>query len=146
MRLPTILLFSALALFAQSSDEKDAVAAAQSLFDAMTAHDAAGIRRVLLPDARFYAMRDGRPPTSSTGEAFASQIGATTGGMTERFTGQPQVLIHGRMAQVWGEYVFLRDGKLNHCGVDSFSLLKTAGGWKVAAITYTAETTGCKGQ
>ncbi|HLH19180.1 MAG TPA: nuclear transport factor 2 family protein [Bryobacteraceae bacterium] len=139
-----VLLLFAFALLARSSDEKAAVDAAQSLFDAMAAHDAAAIRRVLLPDARFYAVRDDRLPTSTAGEAFASQIGAATGGIVERFTSPPRVLIHGRIAQVWGEYVFLRDGKLNHCGVDSFSLLKTSEGWKIAAIEYTAETTGCK--
>lgn len=139
-----LLLFAAIP-FAQTSDEKDAVAAAQKLFDGMAAKDAAAIRSVLLPDARFYAVRDDRPPSSTAGEAFATQVGGMSGSPLERFTKPPQVLIHGRMAQVWGEYEFLRDGKFGHCGVDSFALLHTAEGWKVAAISYTAETTGCPG-
>jgi hypothetical protein len=143
MRLLIALLLCAGPQLAQSSDEKDAVAAAQKLFDAMAAHDAAVMRSVLLPDARLYAVRDDRPPSATPGDAFASQLGAATGGMLERFTSPPRVLIRGRMAQVWGEYEFLRDGKFSHCGVDSFSLLKTADGWKVAAIAYTAETKGC---
>jgi hypothetical protein len=48
------------------------------------------------------------------------------------------------MAQVWGEHEFLRAGKFTHCGIDSVSLFKTSEGWKIAAITYTVETTGCK--
>jgi hypothetical protein len=140
----TLILFAAIAC-AQASDEKDAVAAAQKLFDGMAAKDAAVIRSVMLPEARLYAVRDDRPPTVSVGEAFAGQIANAAGSLLERFTGAPQVMIRGRMAQVWGEYEFLRDGKFNHCGVDSFSLFKTAEGWKVAAISYTTETTGCKG-
>ena len=141
----TLILFTAAAL-AQPSEEKDAVAAAQKLFDGMTAHDAAAIRAVLLPEARLYAVREDRPTTTMAGEAFAGQIAAITGNIVERFTSAPRVLIRGRMAQVWGEYEFLREGKFNHCGVDSFSLFKTAEGWKVASISYTTETTGCKGR
>ncbi len=62
----------------------------------------------------------------------------------ERFTGAPRVLVRGRVAQVWGEYEFLRDGKFSHCGVDAVSLFKTVEGWKIATIVYTAETTGCR--
>lgn len=132
-------------MFAQNADEKGALAAAQKLFDGMAAHDAAAIRSVLLPEARFYAVRDDRAPAVTTGEAFATMIGGATGGFLERFTGAPRVMVQGRIAQVWGEYEFLRDGKFNHCGIDSFSLFKTADGWKVAAISYTSETTGCPG-
>lgn len=145
MRLSIVLFLAVLPLFPQTSDEKDTVAAAQKLFDAMAAHDEAAIRTLLLPEARFYAVRDDRLPSSITGDAFASQIASVRGGLVERFTSPPRVSIHGRMAEVWGEYEFLRDGKFSHCGVDSFTLFKTAEGWKVAGIAYTAETTGCQG-
>ncbi|HUJ50560.1 MAG TPA: hypothetical protein VLW25_10185, partial [Bryobacteraceae bacterium] len=85
-------------------------------------------------------------PSSRTGDEFINGIASAKGDLLERFTSRPQVSIRGRMAQVWGEYEFLRDGKFNHCGVDSVSLLKTAEGWKIATIVYTSETIGCKGQ
>jgi hypothetical protein len=44
-----------------------------------------------------------------------------------------------------GEYEFIRDGKFDHCSVDSVNVFKVAKGWKIAAIAYTSETTGCKG-
>jgi hypothetical protein len=138
------LLLSLLPLFGQTSDEKDAVTTVQKTFDGMAAHDAAVIRSTMLPDARLYSVRDGAP-TGRTGEDFASQIAAAKGDLLERFTSQPSVLIRGRMAQVWGEYEFVRDGKFTHCGVDSVSLFRTAEGWKIATIVYTVETTGCKG-
>ena len=147
MRLVATLLLCALApLPAQTSDEKDAVAAAQQVFDGMKAHNAEMMRSVMLPDARLYAIRETGATISTAAADFASQISANKSDLLERFTSAPRVLIRGRMAQVWGEYEFLRDGKFNHCGVDSFSLLKTADGWKIAAIAYTSETTGCKGQ
>jgi hypothetical protein len=134
------------ALLAQSSDENDAVATVQKLFNGMAAHDAAMIRSAMLPDARLYSARDQGVPTGRAGEEFVSQIASAKWDLLERFTSRPTVLIRGRMAQVWGEYEFLREGKFSHCGVDSVSLFKTAEGWKVAAIIYTVETTGCKGR
>jgi hypothetical protein len=144
--LRSLTLFLLPPLFGQTADEKDAIAAVQKTFNAMAAHDGAMIRATMLPDARLYSVRNENPPSSTTVEDFANQIESLKGDLLERFTAQPSVSIRGRMAQVWGEYEFLRDGKFNHCGVDSVSLLKTAEGWKIATIVYTAETTGCKGK
>ena len=144
--LPTLALVALTPLLAQASDEKDALAAAQKLFDGMAAHDAAVIRTASLPDARLYAINEkGVPSPAIAIDDFATRIAGIHDPIVERFTGQPAISIHGRMAQVWGEYEFLREGKFHHCGVDSFSLLKTADGWKIATIVYTSETTGCAG-
>lgn len=147
MRFVITLLLCALGpLAAQTSDEKDAVALVQQVFNGMAGHDAALIRSAMLPDARLYAVRETGATVVTASADFISQIVALKGDLLERFTAEPRVLIRGRIAQVWGEYEFLRDGKFNHCGVDSASLLKTAEGWKIASIAYTSETTGCKGQ
>ena len=147
MRLLTSVLLCALSpIFAQTSDEKDAVAAAQKLFDGMAAHDAAAIRSSGLADAKLFSVREQGEPGAGTPVAdFANQIASIKDDLLERFTSPPTVLIRGRMAQVWGEYEFVRNGKFGHCGVDSFSLFKTAEGWKIVTIVYTTETTGCKG-
>jgi hypothetical protein len=145
--LATLLLFASVPLLAQTADEKDALATVQKTFDGMAAHDAQAIRSSMLPDARLYAIRQQGAPSAGTAMTdFASQMGTIKDGVLERFTGQPTVSIRGRMAQVWGEYEFRRNGKFTHCGVDSFSLFKTDEGWKIVTIVYTVETTGCKGQ
>jgi hypothetical protein len=147
MRLLTaLLLFSLTPQFAQTSDEKDALATVQKTFNGMAAHDAGMIRSTMLPDARLYSVRGENALSVTTSEAFVNQIALAKGDLLERFTGQPSVSIRGRMAQVWGEYEFLRDGKFGHCGVDSVSLFKTTEGWKIATIVYTVETTGCRGR
>lgn len=142
--LATLLISAVMPLFAQTTGEKDAVATVQKLFDAMAAHDAASIRSVMLEGARMYSVRDQGAPTGRAAEEFVSQIAAMKNELLERFTSRPSVLIRGPMAQVWGEYEFLRDGQFSHCGVDSVSLFKTSEGWRIAAITYTVETTGCR--
>jgi len=143
--LPTLLL-ALTPLLAQTADEKDAVAAVQKVFDAIAAHDAAALKATMLPDARIYAVRDQATPVSRSVDEMGTQLAGAQESFLERFTAAPKVLIRGRMAQVWGEYEFQRGGKFSHCGVDSISLFKTAEGWKIAAIVYTAETTGCPGQ
>ena len=140
-----LLLIGGLAAWAETPEEKDAVAGVQKLFDGMAAKDGSAIRASMLPDTRLYAVRENGAATSAQVEDFVKRISAIDGAVLERFTGRPKVLIHGRVAQVWGEYEFLRGGKFDHCGVDTVSLFQTAEGWKIAAIAYTSETTGCKG-
>jgi len=141
----TTLLFVCAATVAQPSDEEAVIATVQKVFDGMAAHDAAAIRSTMLPDARFYSVRDAAAPTTTAAEDFAKRIASMQGTLLERFTARPQVAIRGRIAQLWAEYEFVRDGKFSHCGIDTATLFKTPDGWKIATLVYTAETTGCKG-
>ena len=144
--LPFILLFAAAPLPGQAPEEKEVVAAVQKTFDGMAAHDEAAIRSTMLPDARLCSIRDEAAPSAVSAEDWLKRISSMKGELIERFTAKPAVSIRGRMAQLWGEYEFLRDGKFSHCGVDSITLFKTPEGWKIAAVAFTAETTGCPGR
>jgi hypothetical protein len=41
------------------------------------------------------------------------------------------------LASVWAPYKFYLNGKLSHCGTNSFQLVKTAAGWKIQYILDT---------
>ena len=56
-------------------------------------------------------------------------------GLDERMIYQT-VLIEGDMAQVWGPYRFIAGGKTSHCGVNSMSLVKRGGAWKIANTSF----------
>jgi hypothetical protein len=140
------LLLAALPLLAQTAAEKEVVAVVQKTFDGMAAHDEAMIRATMLPDARLNSVRNDGAPSSVVFDDWVKRIVAAQGKLVERFTGKPTVLIRGRVAQLWGEYEFLRDGKFSHCGVDTVTLFHTPEGWKIAALGFTMETTGCPGQ
>lgn len=140
-----LLVLASVSLFGQQSDDAEVIATVQKTFDGMAAHDAAMIRSTMLPEAKLYSVRDAAAPAATASEDFVTRIAAAKGDLLERFTAKPKVMIRGRMAQLWGEYEFLRDGKFIHCGVDVATLFKTPDGWKIAALTYTAETTGCAG-
>jgi hypothetical protein len=49
----------------------------------------------------------------------------------------------GDIAMVWAPYVFLVDGKVQHCGVDHFDLVRENARWKVLNVTWSQRTTGC---
>lgn len=127
------------------TDEEATVAAVQQLFDAMAARDTLMAQEVLLPEGRFFSIRevDGEPRVgSSSHQDFLDQLTQPGDAWLERMW-EPTVLVHGRMAMVWAAYDFHRNGQFSHCGVDAFSLLKTADGWKIAGTTYTAEVADC---
>ena len=56
-------------------------------------------------------------------------------GLDERMIYQT-VLVEGDMAQVWGPYRFIAGGKTSHCGVNSMSLVKHGGAWKIANTSF----------
>jgi hypothetical protein len=59
----------------------------------------------------------------------------TPTGLDERMIYQT-VLIEGDMAQVWGPYRFIAGGKTSHCGVNSLSLVRRDGVWKIANSSF----------
>jgi hypothetical protein len=44
---------------------------------------------------------------------------------------------------VWTEYDFHLGTNFSHCGIDAFQLLKTSAGWKIVALSDTAQREGC---
>ena len=146
MRLLTSVLLTAILLPAQTSGGDDVLAIVQKIFNGIGKHDGEMIRSAMLPDAKIYVSRDTGAASSSTLAEMIAQIAAGKVPMVERFTSPPHVMILERIAQVWDEYEFLRDGKFSHCGVDTATLLKTADGWKISSLSYTVDRTGCKGQ
>jgi hypothetical protein len=48
------------------------------------------------------------------------------------------------LASAWTPYVFYLNGKISHCGTNSFQLVKTSEGWKIQYIIDTRRKTGCQ--
>jgi hypothetical protein len=128
---------------ADAGEEKAIGAAIQKVFDGMAAHDAAMIRGAMTGDARLTPVRGDRPVASMTVDQFLKGIEGSQAKLLERIW-EPKVMVRGRLASVWAEYDFHSDGKFGHCGIDSFSMVKTADGWKIDSIAWTSETEGCR--
>ena len=149
--LPTVmLLFAACACaWGQTAPGKDerqeATAVVNKLFEAMRVKDAAAIRALFMPEGQLIAVD--KPRTGSglsktrvfTAAAFAELIaGAKAAEFREVMPG-PKVEIFGDMALVFGPYTFHVGEKFSHCGTNSFHLVRTADGWRIANGASTLE-------
>jgi Domain of unknown function (DUF4440) len=115
---------------------------AQKLFDAMAAHDGAGAKALFTPDANLVAVApDGKVRVTPI-DKWTDRISSSKDKWLERMW-SPKVQEHEAIATVWGEYDFHLNGKFTHCGIDTFTLVKTNGEWRIAALVFTRETSGC---
>ena len=144
MRKPLALLaVFLLPLSIAAAEDQTPIAAVQRLFDAMAKHDAEAVRALFTPEATLVSTRPDGTATVTTNEKFAQQVGAGKDAWLERIW-NPTKLERGAIAVVWAEYDFHLNGKFSHCGIDTFNLIKSAsGGWKISALSYTRETSGC---
>jgi hypothetical protein len=137
----------------QTTQETDRAAArnavlatVETFFSTMTAKDPQGAARVLEPDGRFFSVRYApsgeRILRSFTNRSYLEELGSGARLQVERMW-DPEVRIHGDVANVWAPYDFHIDGARSHCGVDSFDLIRTADGWRITGGVYTVETEGC---
>jgi hypothetical protein len=129
-----------------TSEEGKVMAPINALFDGLARRDPAIILAAMRPDSTATAVAEEPDGTRSikhlTATDFAAGIKPGPERFEERLT-DPAIEIDGDIAMVWGAYAFLIDGKVHHCGVDHFSLIREGGAWKVATITWSSRTTGC---
>ena len=142
-----LALSSAPALAQSTAVEVEQVlAAVDRLFDGMRAGDTTAIRSVLHPSAALVATgtRDGAPSVQVVPiDRFLAGVAAGGGELDERIW-DPVVQLRDNLATVWTKYAFYLDGELSHCGVDAFTLVRTADGWKIAHIADTRQQEECE--
>ncbi len=51
----------------------------------------------------------------------------------------PEVSISGPVASVWLPYDLYVDGEWSHCGVDTFTMVRTEAGWRILAMAWSVE-------
>lgn len=143
---PTFVLILGIALVAPSAraqgsdaDTRAAIAVADSVLAALTSGDNAALARLTIDSAVVggVGLRDGMERLSlrSWGQ-YIKRTGPST--FAERGFGAT-AHVQDRVAQVWMPYDLYVADKWSHCGVDTFTLMKTDGRWRVAALIYTIE-------
>ncbi len=139
-----MILVSAIGLALQTparaqTPEDEVVEVVQRLLDAISDRDSASFRALVLPQLQnlvVYTEDDSVALAWRQTEESIRSLGAPGPKYLERMW-EPTVLVSGPIAAVWTPYDFYRDGEFSHCGIDAFHLVKTLGGWQVAAIMYT---------
>ncbi len=127
-------------------EEQEVLNVANSLFETLTARDKAKALTFFRPDGAAQVVVENADGTRRyrhmSWGAFITGIPDSGPRFVERLT-NPAVEIDGDIAMIWSDYVATIDGKVNHCGVNHFDLVREGGRWKILNITWTQRTTGC---
>lgn len=129
-----------------SAENKDALATVDRLFQLMAAHNPPEIVSLHTPESQLTALikgRDGKAQIENlTREAFSKFFEKKTAEIAENMY-EIKVKVTGDLATVDGRYGFIVNNKLQHCGMNSFHLMRTADGWKLGNSISTIEPDGC---
>jgi hypothetical protein len=148
-----ILLLTIFSLFAsvasaQTAKNEDAKTAAEvpdSLFAAMKAKSFDAIRAVFTAEGQLVAIdkpRDGKGISKTrvfTAESFAKAISEAGGADFIEKMPSKDVKIAGDLAVISGRYTFYVGDKFSHCGTNTFNLVRTQAGWRIANAASTLE-------
>ena len=121
---------------AATAEKQAVLAPVMALFDGMAKRDAEAIKKPLLAGGSLVLMRDGKP-VQMTFADFADRVAKPGTTHIEERIHDPLVRIDHDLAVVWAPFEFLEDGKVQHCGTDLFSLIRTDGKWFIANISDT---------
>ncbi|MBS1796151.1 MAG: hypothetical protein JSS81_20025 [Acidobacteria bacterium] len=140
-------LLVSLSVFAQKTpDARDAAAVVDKLFAEMASHNPAGVADQFTKDSNLTAVirtKDGKFVVRSfSGEAFSKNFAEKKNEIKEDMYDR-EIEAFDNLVLVYGRYVFFVDGKVSHCGVNAFQLVKTEAGWKIANASSTIDPTAC---
>ncbi len=139
-----ISIFS-ISTIAQTDDKSAAIDVVNRLFAGMKAKSAEQINAAFATEGQLVAIdkpRDGKGLSKTrlfTGEAFAKMISEAKGGDFIETMPSPEARVSGDMALVTGRYTFYVGDKFSHCGTNTFNLVRTETGWRIANGASTLE-------
>ena len=129
----------------KGDDKREAINVVNKLFEAMRAKNMEAIRALFTPEGQLVAID--KPRTGEglskmrvfTADAFSKMIAEAKAPEFIEKMPQPKAEIFGDMALVYGRYTFHVGDKFSHCGTNSFHLVRTPDGWKIANGASTLE-------
>ena len=138
-----LLTVNAYSADAYTAEQRAVLAPVNALFDAMVKHDVPASRKLILAGASFVVVKSDGSVLMEHDADYLDSLAKHKEQFRERIW-DAQVTVSDTIAQVWAPYDFHLDGKLTHCGIDVFSLVRTKDGWRIAGISYSTQKTGCK--
>lgn len=150
MKLMGIVLFALMhGIGVQAQNAEDSVkTVVRNLFTAMRQSDAALLQSVFADSAilqTIHITKSGERQIRNEAVAnFAKQVAAAPmGALDERITIEA-VKIDADLASVWTPYTFYYNGKLSHCGANSFQLVRINKVWKIQYLIDTRRRDKCE--
>jgi len=142
------LLFAVILSTDAQTAEDSVKASVNQLFEGMKNVDADLIRNSFADTAVLQTIarsNDGKVVVKNESVAdFATSISKQTKGALDEQIQFESIKIDGDLASVWTPYKFYFSGKLSHCGVNSFQLVRIRGAWKIQYLIDTRRRVGCE--
>ena len=147
-------LLIVLAIFFGASSLLSAQSAADSVrqvvnqfFIAMRATDTAQLRNLMTPSVIFQTVKSASDGTSvpvhESVNEFLKTIASLKPGQADEQIEIASVNMEGALASVWAPYQFYFNNKFSHCGVNSFTLIRSGGHWRIHLIIDTRQKINC---
>jgi len=129
-----------------SADKKAVADVVEQLFAKMAAAEPEAIRALQTPQSQIVAVARGKDKKNHvqtySAETFSKFFTNKDAKIEERMH-STKTEIDGDLAMYWGRYVFFAGGKLSHCGLNTFHLVRTEGVWKIAGAASTIDPDSC---
>lgn len=112
----------------------------RTMFACMLQADTSQFASCFAPGARLETAGGLNPKQGIKPESladFARTIASLKPGMADERIEIGSVQSDGKIAMVWTTYSFWLDGKLSHCGINAFTLVKATDGWKIQYVLDT---------
>ncbi|MEY4628435.1 MAG: hypothetical protein RLZZ595_761 [Bacteroidota bacterium] len=149
-RMKKFTFLLSLVLFVQltnAQEEQKVAAVVNRLFSSMFNGDSIGVRscfsdKAIMQSIGFDKSGNTVVQTGSL-DAFSSYIGKQTKGAADERIKMESIKIDGDMAIVWTPYQFYYQEKFSHCGVNTFTLVRHKGEWKINYLIDTRRKENC---
>ena len=129
------------------TDEKDIKKTIRQFFEGMEKNDTVLLKSVCMPNLvmqTFMADKSGEMQvyTQNFGD-FVAMVAIENEDKYEERIRFTNIQVEESLASVWTPYSFYINGKRNHCGTNSFQLVKLGAAWKIQYILDTRRKKGC---
>ncbi len=143
------LLSISLSVKAQKSESEQVKNTIIEFFEAFHKQGTLALRAMVKGDITMRSIASynegGSELTESTFGEFLKNIASIPKEMTfEEKLLDFNIQIDSAMANAWTPYEFWFSGKLSHCGVNSFQLMKEDGQWKIIYLVDSRRKKGCQ--
>lgn len=142
-KLMLYLILALLPLNSSAQENSTVLIPINNMFDAMREHNSDKLLTQFVDGAILErATKDNTVRTSNLSK-FAQFIKKSSKSLDEQLF---NTSIHqsGNLASAWAPFAFYLDGKLSHCGVNSFQLVKQEGQWKIRYLIDNAYHGDCE--
>ena len=132
---------------AAQSAEDDVKNVVRRLFDGMRNADSVAVLSVFAPNAIMQTIAVNKEGKTSIRQdqvsGFASFVGKQKKEAADEQIVFESIRVDGDLAIAWTPYRFVYNGSFSHCGVNSFTLVRMNGEWKINYLIDTRRKENC---